>query len=101
MVVPNRHVAGIGDATAEELADVMRLVQVALRALTAEYRADGFNVGLNQGRVAGAGVLDHVHMHVVPRWTGDVNFMPIIGESRVLPESLDATWDRLRKTIDG
>jgi ATP adenylyltransferase len=101
MAVPNRHVAGIGDATAEELADVMRLVQTALRALAAEYRADGFNLGVNQGRVAGAGVLDHVHMHVVPRWNGDVNFMPVIGETRVLPESLDATWERLRKAIDG
>jgi ATP adenylyltransferase len=101
MAVPNRHVAGMADATAEELADVMRLVQAALRALTAEYRADGFNLGINQGRVAGAGVLDHVHMHVVPRWNGDVNFMPVIGETRVLPESLDATWERLRGAIDG
>jgi len=99
MAAPNRHVAGVGDATVDELADTMALVQVAVRALAAEYRAEGFNVGINQGRVAGAGIVDHLHVHVVPRWNGDLNFMPMLGETRVLPESLDATWERLRKRI--
>lgn len=96
MAVVNRHVATIADATPEELAEVMQLVGIATRALEAEYRAQGFNIGVNQGRVAGAGVEDHLHVHVVPRWSGDTNFMPVLGEVRVLPESLDATWRRLR-----
>ncbi len=101
MAVLNRHVAAIVEASADELADAMRLVQLAVHALTAEYRAQGFNVGLNQGAVAGAGIQDHLHVHVVPRWTGDSNFMPVIGEIRVLPESLDQTWERLRSRMGG
>jgi ATP adenylyltransferase len=100
MAVLNRHVGALVDATTDELTDAMTLVQRAVRALTAEYRADGFNIGVNQGRVAGAGIADHLHVHVVPRWNGDTNFMPIVGDVRVLPESLDATWDRLRSRIN-
>jgi ATP adenylyltransferase len=74
----------------------MALVQRAVTALSAEYRAEGFNIGLNQGRVAGAGIADHLHVHVVPRWNGDVNFMSVVGDTRVLPEALAATWDRLK-----
>ena len=101
MAVPNRHVGGLLDATADELADVMRLVQVAIRLIGVEYRPDGYNLGLNEGRVAGAGILDHVHMHVVPRWNGDVNFMSVTGDTRVLPEALGRTWERLRSRLDG
>lgn len=96
MAVLNRHVGTLGDASPEELADAMRLVSVATAALTGEYRAEGFNVGLNQGRVAGAGVDGHLHVHVVPRWTGDHNFASVLGDVRVLPESLQATYARLR-----
>jgi ATP adenylyltransferase len=101
MAVMNRHVGGLADATVEELTEAMRLVQVAVVALEAEYRAHGFNIGVNQGAAAGAGIRDHLHVHVVPRWTGDSNFMPVLGEVRVLPESLDATWARLRNRIGG
>ena len=73
----------------------MSLVRTAVRALGRAYHPDGYNVGLNQGRSSGAGVPDHLHMHVVPRWGGDTNFMPIIAETKVLPESLDTTYDRL------
>jgi ATP adenylyltransferase len=96
MAVLNRHVGGVTDARAEELADATRLIQRAVTVLRAEYGPDGFNVGLNEGRAAGAGIEDHLHVHVVPRWSGDANFVSVIGETRVLPETLATTWERLR-----
>jgi len=99
MVALNRHVARVEDATADELADALALVQDAARALRTEYRADGLNIGLNQGRVAGAGIEDHLHLHVVPRWGGDSNFMAVVGDTRVLPEALPTTYERLRKHL--
>jgi ATP adenylyltransferase len=99
MAVLNRHVGSLAEADAQELADVMREVQRATAALAREYRAEGFNVGLNQGRVAGAGIEGHLHVHVVPRWNGDANFMTVLAETRVLPEALDATWERLRGSL--
>ncbi len=101
MAVPNRHVATVGEATAAELAATMRLVQRAVAALAAEYRPDGFNIGWNQGRAAGAGIEDHLHVHVVPRWNGDANFVSVLGDTRVLPEALGTTWDRLRGRLGG
>jgi ATP adenylyltransferase len=99
MAVVTRHVGSIETATAEELGEAMALIQKAARAVGAAYRPDGFNVGLNQGRVAGAGVLGHLHFHLVPRWNGDYNFMPVIGETKVLPESLEITYDRLAAAL--
>ena len=99
MAVTNRHVAAVGEAQPEELTDAMTLVQRGVAALSLEYRAEGFNVGLNQGRAAGAGIEDHLHVHVVPRWGGDHNFLTVVGDTRVLPEELTATWDRLRRRV--
>ena len=96
MAVLERHVATVSEANVDELAEAMRLVQRAVVALGAEYRPDGYNIGLNQGPAAGAGIADHLHMHVVPRWGGDSNFMAVVGDTRVLPETLDRTWERLR-----
>lgn len=101
MAAPNRHLAAVSDASAEELAGAMALVGRATTVLGLEYRAEGFNIGINQGRVAGAGVEGHLHIHVVPRWGGDTNFMPVLGQVRVLPESLEATWQRLRSRLGG
>src|SRR6185503_10754226 len=82
-------------ASGHLMAEAMSLIQAATRALGTAYHPDGFNVGLNQGRVAGAGVLGHLHLHLVPRWNGDTNFMPVTADTRVLPEALEATYDRV------
>jgi ATP adenylyltransferase len=95
MAAPVRHVAALEEATRDELAETMQLVQRGVGALRAAYGADGFNVGLNQGRAAGAGIPDHLHVHVVPRWNGDTNFMPVLGGTKVIPEALDTSYDRL------
>ena len=99
MAMPIRHVATVEDTTADELTETMTLVQESVRALNVGYKPDGFNIGLNQGRVAGAGVLGHVHTHVVPRWTGDTNFMPVIGNTNVVPEALRETAAKLRAAL--
>jgi ATP adenylyltransferase len=95
MVVPRRHVATLADTTTEERAELMDLARRAEMALAEAYQAEGVNVGINLGRAAGAGIAEHLHVHVVPRWSGDTNFMTAVGETRVLPEALDATAKRL------
>jgi len=99
MAAVTRHVGSLDEVTSEELGHLMHLVQAAARALGRAYHPDGFNVGLNQGRIAGAGVPGHLHMHVVPRWGGDHNFMSVVGDTRILPESLDTTYDRLAAAL--
>jgi ATP adenylyltransferase len=96
MVAPVRHVGEMEDLSASELADISALLQRSIGALKEATRPDGFNVGLNLGRVAGAGILGHVHWHVVPRWNGDTNFMTVLGDVRVLPEALAATYAKLK-----
>ncbi len=96
MVAPYRHLASFETAPREIVAEAVELVQLALRILKKSYRPYGFNVGLNLGQPAGAGVTGHFHIHVVPRWPGDSNFMPIIGQTRVFCEDLAATYNRLR-----
>jgi ATP adenylyltransferase len=100
MVVPNRHVAALADATSAELDELIRLTRAAEMALTDAYRPQGINVGMNLGRPAGAGIADHMHIHVVPRWTGDTNFMSVVGNVRVLPEDLEQTGNRLRPIFE-
>jgi ATP adenylyltransferase len=96
MVAPYAHGGDLVALAAADRADTFALVQAAVGVLRDVYRPDGFNVGMNLGQVAGAGVPDHLHVHVVPRWAGDTNFMPIVGDTKVLPESLAQTYDRLR-----
>lgn len=99
MVAVIRHVGAVERLTAAEGRDWLELIGLAERALAAEYRPHGLNYGANSGRVAGAGFPDHLHLHLVPRWDGDTNFMPVLGATRVLPESLADTWRRLRRAI--
>ncbi|HEY7289345.1 MAG TPA: HIT domain-containing protein [Vicinamibacterales bacterium] len=100
MVVPYRHVASLEATTEQERAEVMRLTRHAEMALNEAYKPQGINVGINLGRVAGAGVLDHLHVHLVPRWSGDTNFISVIGETRVLPEELGVTKKRLQPIFE-
>jgi ATP adenylyltransferase len=95
MVAPYRHEAVLGSLTDEEALEVHRLAGAACGALEMIMRPHGFNLGWNLGRIAGAGIVDHVHLHVVPRWAGDTNFMPVLGDVKVVPESLDATRQKL------
>jgi ATP adenylyltransferase len=95
MVVPFRHTGDFASLSAEELTDIHIEVQRAIRALNETMHPQGFNIGMNLGEAGGAGIRDHVHYHVVPRWNGDTNFMPVLGETKVLPESLEETFARL------
>lgn len=99
MVAVARHVATFGGLDPDEAHDVLELTGLAERGLAAEYRPDGVNYGANVGRVAGAGFPGHLHLHLVPRWNGDTNFMPTVAGTRVLPESLQRTWTRLRRAL--
>lgn len=100
MVVPRRHVASLAGASGDELAELMGLTRASELALTEVYHPQGLNVGMNLGRAAGAGVADHMHIHVVPRWVGDTNFMSVVGEARVIPEGLEKTAARLKPIFE-
>jgi ATP adenylyltransferase len=101
MIVPYAHVATPEKLDAHTLAELMALTQRSLRVLREAYGPEGFNLGMNIGEAAGAGITDHVHMHIVPRWAGDTNFMSTLGETRVIPERLDQTYERLRPLFEG
>jgi ATP adenylyltransferase len=100
MVVPNRHTGKIEDLTNAELLDMMGFVQILTSIYREEMNAEGINVGINMGKAAGAGLEDHIHIHMVPRWVGDTNFMPVIGETKVISEHLQATYEKLKKKLD-
>ena len=96
MVVPHRHAARLAELEPDELTELAMLTQLAEQVISDVYRPHGLNMGLNLGRAAGAGVLDHLHMHVVPRWSGDTNFMAVVADTRVLPEELPVTATRIQ-----
>jgi len=100
MVVPRRHIGSLASANTDELSELMAFVRDAEVALTEAYQPEGINVGINLGRPAGAGIVDHVHVHLVPRWTGDTNFMSVVGNTRVLPEDMNETAARLRPLFE-
>jgi ATP adenylyltransferase len=95
MVAPCRHIAGLDELTSEEILEMSALTSRAVAVLSQVMNPQGFNIGYNLGESAGAGLKDHLHQHIVPRWTGDTNFMPVLGGPRVIPEALEATCDRL------
>ncbi|MGA3098388.1 MAG: HIT domain-containing protein [Bryobacteraceae bacterium] len=99
MVVPYDHVASLEDLPDEALVEMIRLAREAEKRLRALYRPDGLNIGINLGKSAGAGIAGHLHLHALPRWTGDTSFMTVTGETRVLPESLEVTWERLSRAF--
>lgn len=97
LAAPYREAPQLADLSAAERADLMETIVLGQQILTEALRPDGFNVGFNFGDAAGAGIPQHLHCHIVPRWNGDTNFMPVLGNTRVLPESMDAMWERLRE----
>jgi len=99
MVVPYKEVPDLNGLTEEEMADLWKLSRRCINALTAVMKPDGFNVGINLGKVAGAGILEHLHLHVVPRWTGDTNFMPVLAGTGVIPQALAEIAAKLRAEL--
>jgi ATP adenylyltransferase len=99
MVVPYAHEASLASLPGAAAAEMMRLAQRAETILRENYRPEGLNMGINIGKCAGAGVAGHVHLHILPRWAGDANFMTTTGETRVLPEDLDVTWEKLHRAF--
>ncbi len=100
MVAPYAHIGSIAEIDSETVAEMMALAQRGIRVLENKYAPHGFNVGFNQGRVAGAGVEHHIHMHVVPRWGGDTNFMPVLGDTRVMPQTVEQSYETLKGSFD-
>lgn len=100
MVIPYAHVPSLEDLDAPTLSEMMQVVNRSLAALREAYDPHGFNIGVNLGRAAGAGIATHVHMHIVPRWMADTNFMPVVGQTRVIPEMLDDAYARLKPIFD-
>jgi ATP adenylyltransferase len=100
MVIPRAHVSLLEELSADEFMDLHEELRLAARVVRAVYRPEGLNVGMNLGRIAGAGIADHLHYHVVPRWGGDTNFMPVLADTRVMVEHLDGAWEKLRRGFD-
>jgi ATP adenylyltransferase len=96
MVIPRRHTADLTSLSDEELDDLHRLLRRSVQVLGEAYHPEGFNIGMNLGLAAGAGIADHLHYHVVPRWAGDTNFMPVVGATKVMVEHLDQSWEKLQ-----
>ena len=95
MIAPYRHVAGLDELSDEELGEHYKMVAQSTRILTQVFKPDGFNIGMNLGRIAGAGIDKHIHSHIVPRWAGDTNFMPVLADTRVINEALEETYQKL------
>jgi ATP adenylyltransferase len=100
LIPPYRHIGDISELTDEESLEIMQLTQKCCAALREACRPDGFNIGINAGTAAGAGIADHIHLHIVPRWNGDTNFMPVFADVKVIPEALETTYNKLKPYFD-
>ena len=100
MIVPNRHTSTLSGWSDDERLELMELLDLSIELLKRTMNPDGFNIGINMGKSAGAGIDDHIHLHVVPRWSGDTNFMPVLGETRVIPEHIMETYDKLVTALE-
>ena len=100
MVTPYTHTANLDELSDDEMLEMMATTRRSVNLLKEALKPDGFNIGINMGRVAGAGIADHVHIHVVPRWSGDTNFMPVLADTRVIPESLNVVYEGLKALVD-
>lgn len=100
MIAPVRHVADYTKLDNTELLELNKLIQLSIKMLSKLYHPEGFNIGINLGKAAGAGIDKHLHIHIVPRWLGDNNFMSVISETKVIPESINATYSKLKKTLE-
>ena len=100
LVVPNRHIPDINSVTDDEMLEMMNRTQISVNILKEVFSPAGFNIGINQGKVSGAGVEDHIHVHVVPRWNGDTNFMPVIGKTKVISQELIIGYNKMKKHFD-
>lgn len=100
MIAPFQHIGSIEKLDSATLAELMSLAQLAQRALRQTMHPDGYNMGINEGKVAGAGFADHIHLHIVPRWNGDTNFMPVIADVKVMPDHLDNVYQQLKQALD-
>ena len=100
MIVPYRHLAHLHDLSEQEQREMMAVLTRCSDVLSRAMKPEGLNIGMNLGKTAGAGIDDHLHFHIVPRWNGDTNYMPIVGHTRVLPQGLFETWDQLRPLFD-
>ncbi|OPX77016.1 MAG: HIT domain protein [Methanosaeta sp. PtaB.Bin039] len=100
MVVPYKHTSALSGWSGEDRQEMMELADLGVEVLRCAMRPDGFNLGINLGQVAGAGIAEHVHLHIVPRWSGDTNFMPVLADTRVIPEHISATYDKLLVALE-
>ncbi len=100
MICPYRHIPSTEDMNEEEMLESMKLINLFIKAARIAMNPDGFNIGVNIGRVAGAGLEQHLHIHIVPRWNGDTSFMPILADVQIIPEALEETYDKLKRVID-
>ncbi|WP_290900131.1 HIT domain-containing protein [Ferroglobus sp.] len=99
MIAPYRHVASVEDLNEEEALEMMKLSQKMVEVIKKAMNPDGFNLGINLGKVAGAGIEDHIHLHIVPRWNGDTNFMPVLADVKVIPEAIEESYKKLKKYL--
>lgn len=99
MIAPYRHIGNLEDLSDEELLEIMKLAQLMVKAIKKAMKPEGFNMGFNIGRVAGAGIEGHIHMHIVPRWNGDTNFMPVLANTKVIPQAIKDSYEELKKAL--